>query len=372
MTRLIPFVALALLGACTLLTNFDPDGQPCDYDGSCLPGYGCVAGQCRKGADGGTGGQGGGGGLGGGAGGGGGGSSGPCVPACASDQACVNGRCLPLTCAASTCATGAVCVGTSCVAKACVDVACDGGVCSAGQCVPTACGLGRCTGGKACRNGTCVDVSCTGLSCPAAQGCVRGACTACLAREVDCANGSDDDCDGLVDCADPDCATRTCDDGNGCTTGEVCSNSACSGGTVTLCNSPGPCQTAPGTCDPPTGQCVYQPRADGASCGTPPSQRCCSGVCVDITSSLGNCGGCGLACAPGQQCLTVAQATCVGAPAATTGRCTCSTGAACPAAQACGGMAGFSTWCSPSSANQCAAGEVRDQVPVSCPAYCRY
>jgi hypothetical protein len=37
------------LAACSLLLNFDPNGQPCDSRGGCLPGYQCVAGKCQPG-----------------------------------------------------------------------------------------------------------------------------------------------------------------------------------------------------------------------------------------------------------------------------------------------------------------------------------
>jgi len=45
---------LAALGGCTLLTSFDPEGQPCDTaapaDQQCLTdaGYQCVDGKCTK------------------------------------------------------------------------------------------------------------------------------------------------------------------------------------------------------------------------------------------------------------------------------------------------------------------------------------
>lgn len=37
-----------------------------------------------------------------------------------------------------------------------------------------------------------------------------------------CADGIDNDGDGLVDCADPNCGGRTCNDGEGCTIGDTC------------------------------------------------------------------------------------------------------------------------------------------------------
>jgi hypothetical protein len=48
-------LALAVLGGCTFLTNFDPEGQPCDpgttvASEQCLTdaGYRCVGGLCTR------------------------------------------------------------------------------------------------------------------------------------------------------------------------------------------------------------------------------------------------------------------------------------------------------------------------------------
>ncbi len=55
-SALLPLLlaALAALAACTFLTAFDPEGQPCDVGAppgaQCLTdaGYFCVAGKCSK------------------------------------------------------------------------------------------------------------------------------------------------------------------------------------------------------------------------------------------------------------------------------------------------------------------------------------
>lgn len=53
--RTAPKLSIALLSSlvlatgCSLLVNFDPDGQKCDTDSQCLEGYGCEAGVCREG-----------------------------------------------------------------------------------------------------------------------------------------------------------------------------------------------------------------------------------------------------------------------------------------------------------------------------------
>jgi hypothetical protein len=50
---------LSLLSACSLLVDFDPEGQPCDGGNQCLQGYVCTDTRCvpSPGADGGTGGS---------------------------------------------------------------------------------------------------------------------------------------------------------------------------------------------------------------------------------------------------------------------------------------------------------------------------
>jgi hypothetical protein len=57
MNRLVLTLAVlaATLAGCTLMTSFDPEGQPCDPtatspDKQCLSGYHCQANQCVKGA----------------------------------------------------------------------------------------------------------------------------------------------------------------------------------------------------------------------------------------------------------------------------------------------------------------------------------
>jgi hypothetical protein len=44
---LLPLTALCLgLSACSLLLDFDEEGQPCDERNLCLPGYSCVEEAC--------------------------------------------------------------------------------------------------------------------------------------------------------------------------------------------------------------------------------------------------------------------------------------------------------------------------------------
>lgn len=75
----------------------------------------------------------------------------------------------------------------------------------------------------------CADPSCSGRSCSTTGSvCTGGTCQCAVpdggtvqASENICNDGRDNDCDGLPDCADPGCASRTC------ATGKVCSGSSC-------------------------------------------------------------------------------------------------------------------------------------------------
>lgn len=50
-----------------------------------------------------------------------------------------------------------------------------------------------------------------------------------IPTEVVCDDGMDNDVDGLVDCEDPDCQLRSCNDQDGCTLNDRCSDFACVG-----------------------------------------------------------------------------------------------------------------------------------------------
>lgn len=121
---------------------------------------------------------------------------------------------------------------------------------------------------------------------------------------LSCANGLDDDGNGLIDCLDPACNGQTCNDANGCTIGDVCqpsgdtricvgtpvncdaiigeecaltsceATSALPGDTNFICNAVlDPALTVPGSCTP-DGNCI-NPAPDG-SC---PTNACISGTC---------------------------------------------------------------------------------------------
>lgn len=189
------------------------------------------------------------------------------------------------------------------------------------------------------------------------------------AFEQNCSDGIDEDGDSRIDCLDPDCTGRSCEDGDRCTTGETCQASACSGGQAKACTTPGTCQVAVGaTCNRASGECEYPAGADGQLCGSTAAARCCGGACVDLSTDPAHCGGCGLACAAGAACESLAQSTCgTPGPTSTSARCTCAANLVCPGGQACTGDAR----CSPTLAANCATGQ-RVVTVTGCASYCTY
>ncbi len=171
---------------------------------------------------------------------------------CLPGEVCVRGACVPTDCAGQTCAAGTVCADGVCVDARCLGVACDVGfACTAGQCLASSCGdAGACSPGTSCVDGACIDTRCVGVTCPTGQQCDGGTCaTGCTASEpteTRCANGTDDDCDGVSDCADPDCSGKTCTDDSRPCTNDVCGSGQCThlaapAGTV--------CRASNGGCD---------------------------------------------------------------------------------------------------------------------------
>ncbi len=139
---------------------------------------------------------------------------GSCGMECAAGSFCSAGMC------SRTCPSGTVACGGSCADLAtdrshcgmcdnpcAADEDCRGGSCTCPE------GYTRCDG--ACINPDSDPGNCgvCGRTCDADQICSMGMCTcAAGARETECTDMLDDDCDGMIDCDDPDCmdATRPC------------------------------------------------------------------------------------------------------------------------------------------------------------------
>lgn len=131
----------------------------------------------------------------------------------------------------------------------------------------------------------CADApSCNGMSCGMQGMCMNGGCLAPTEQGL-CADGFDNDGDGVRDCLDSDCpAGATCSDFDRCTTGDVCSgDGGCAPAAVTMCTAPNACFMPVGQCLPDAGTCVFTP--SGAS-------TCEDGVRCTVSDSCLADGGC--------------------------------------------------------------------------------
>lgn len=116
----------------------------------------------------------------------------------------------------------------------------------------------ECSTGEQCPSGFCVDGVCCDRACEA------GPCEACSVSTGASADGV--------------CALLTgppCDDGDACTSGDICQAGLCQAGASVKCE-PGDCQQG-GSCEPGTGVCLFTPRPDGTPCA---SGLCLEGLCA--------------------------------------------------------------------------------------------
>ncbi|MGV3623730.1 MAG: hypothetical protein ACO1OB_23125, partial [Archangium sp.] len=220
MKRLALSVFFVLAG-CDTAVVVDPEGHRCDGSNACPEGYACIEGSCRKGV--------------------------PLDPTCDG-----------VTCdepPATTCTTNKV-------------LRTFAGRCVSGQCrydpVDTTCVT-------SCANAACVD-ACQGVSCvtPPSTACVDADTLRTFAMTGTCADG---DCDyAQTDTACPNgCENASCKGVDLCVTMNV----MCTTPPAPVCvNGARRVFTAPGTCEPGTGQCNYQ------STDTPCPNGCAVGVCL--------------------------------------------------------------------------------------------
>ncbi len=219
---------------------------------------------------------------------------------CAEGERCVDGQCLPTSCA-EPCADREVCVAGRCVDESCALKSCaEGSVCIAGECYPPGCGDEPCGEGLVCSAGECV-AACVGAVCGLGQACRAGECVDCSANETSCGDGLDEDCDGLLDCADEDCEGLSCKGDGRCFDGRClgpCEDER-QGGDETDTDCGGdlcpPCGLARGCLDNEdceSGNCVAW-RCVAVSC----SDGLANGSETDV-----DCGGDCDGCAPGKRC----------------------------------------------------------------------
>ncbi|MCA9516824.1 MAG: hypothetical protein KC635_17905 [Myxococcales bacterium] len=185
---------------------------------------------------------------------------------CDDGNACTADSCDPTVgCVNAPTDSGTACNdGSACT----IGEACDG----AGHCLAestVACDpVGPCVARSTCNDdtGACdVVYKAEGTACEGDNACQRFACDgqgACVASApVSCDDGNvctNDTCDPVAGCKNaPVEAGVACDDENACTLADSCDGLGHCGGAAVECNDNGLCQE-PGTCDPASGQCVYE------------------------------------------------------------------------------------------------------------------
>ncbi|NOX57982.1 MAG: hypothetical protein GXP29_03880 [Planctomycetes bacterium] len=207
------------------------------------------------------------------------------------DDTCVSGSCNPATgvCEGAPtneggfCDDGDLCTLTdACTNGVCVGTAID---CSAfdDTCVFGACNssTGVCESLPANEGGGCDD----GDGCTINDVCSNGTCEAdpldCSGLDDACNIGTCNDTLGICE-ATPANESGGCDDGDLCTVNDACTNGTCAGAAKDCSSLDGPCTV--GVCNPSTGDCEVAPINEGGSCDDGDlctvTDACTSGVCV--------------------------------------------------------------------------------------------
>jgi hypothetical protein len=184
-------------------------------------------------------------------------------------------------------------------------------------------GVVGCDDGNACTRGDL----CSGGQC------VSGAPVVCAASDQCHTAGVCDPATGA--CSVPAVPDQTpCNDGNACSTTDVCIAGACRGANWIVCNPSDGCHDV-GTCNPATGACTNPAAPDGISCtdgnACTQSDSCQTGACVGANPVV---------------CRAIDQCHTVGVCDTTTGSCsnpmladgtTCNDGDACTRTDTCSG-----------------------------------
>ena len=220
-----------------------------------------------------------------------GGACGASVDACVKAAACKTGKCEPG--ANLSCDDGNACTNNTCDPKAgCAfapnTIPCDdGNACTVGDKCGVVAGQGaKCTAGSSLDLKTCDDSNgCTNDSCDPKIGCAHTPNTAacddgdkCTTGDVcaatKCAGKAGKACDDGNQCTTDKCdsasgacswggITGACDDGSDCSSGDACTNGKCVG-LAKVCDDKSPCTTD--SCDAKTGNCATTAGNDGAQC----------------------------------------------------------------------------------------------------------
>ena len=98
-----------------------------------------------------------------------------------------------------------------------------------------------------------------------------------------CSDLHDNNCNQDVDCQDPICLGRSCDDGDACTQADACQAGACTGASPVVCSPLDQCHDA-GVCDPGTGVCSNPAKPDNSTCddgdACTQADTCQAGACT--------------------------------------------------------------------------------------------
>ncbi len=227
--------------------------------------------------------------------------AGPCDDGnpCTGPDLCGEGKCMAG--GALNCDDGNPCTADSCGDFGCVHTINDAGKCNDDN---------ACTVGDHCSNGTCVtggnincddDNPCTTDLCDSVTGCVytfnNAPCNdddACTLKDNchlgECVGSGSLSCDDVNLCTDDSCDpsagcefvpnSADCDDGNPCTTSDVCQGGACKGSGAADCDDDNACTTD--LCDAVTG-CININNSDPCDNGNACTENdvCSAGVCTD-------------------------------------------------------------------------------------------
>ena len=196
--------------------------------------------------------------------------------ACGASIDCASGFCVDGVCCDSACGGGTSdCNACSVAAGAAVD----------GTCGPLANGV-TCNDGNACtRVDVCQEGACSGTDPVVCQGELCRAAGSCDPATGTCQQGAP--LDGAA-----------CDDGQACTSQDVCKGASCTGTPKTAPLAP-VCQVVNPVCDPNLGDFPITPMPDGTLCGL---GECRAGACVEKAAApppKDEESGCGCASGPG-------------------------------------------------------------------------
>ncbi len=208
---------------------------------------------------------------------------------CTKDSDCPadpNDPCHVGACTAGTCGFKAATNGGPCNDNnACTE----GDSCNGGNCDGTA---KKCDDGNPCTDDTCDQKSGCAAANNAIQCDDGDACTlADVCKSGKCEPGKADTCDDGNPCTDDSCDkkdgckhannTAACQDGNACTGGDVCANGGCTAGAPVVCDDKNACTVD--TCDVKAG-CVVVAAINGSNCddgdACTTSDLCQAGACV--------------------------------------------------------------------------------------------